>query len=105
MAATRTIVPSCIALLCAIQAARADESGSSAATIAKTLRDRGAMVRLDEQGMPVALDALKAKLTDDDLESLATLKDLRAVKLSQQAITDSGLKKLAQLPKLKSLGL
>ena len=48
---------------------------------------------------------LNAKLTDADLEKIAALPDLRAVKLSKQPITDAGLQKLLLLTKLKSLGL
>ena len=48
---------------------------------------------------------VNANLTDADLNHIAALPDLRAVKLSKQPITDAGLKKLLLLTKLKSLGL
>ena len=72
----------------------------------KAMRDRGIAVKLDKVGEPIAVDALKAKLTDADLDKLVALPDLRAVKLSEQPITDRGFEKLVMgLTKLKSLGL
>ena len=61
--------------------------------------------KLDDQGRVVELHLENKAVTDEALDQVRALSELRTLSLYGSAVTDAGLAKLAEMHRLESLGL
>ena len=65
----------------------------------------GNQIAQEDWDKPAELDFIFSMITDDCLEEIGTLRQLKVLRLDNTRITDEGLKALSNLSQLEHLGL
>ena len=99
------MVPALLAVFCSMACAHAESTGDSAAVAEAWVQSLGGQCQKNATGAITGVELRHAWLSKSDLKRLARLPQLKAIDLAYTKVTDEGLEQLKPLANVRTLNL